>query len=287
VHKPDSTAPTASVAAPGSNARDPNFVFALAKGLEVLAAFSGGELLGNHQLVERTGFPKATVSRLTSTLVKLGYLRVDSASGKLGMGTRLLGMGVSVQRDIGLHEIARPFMQRLSQETQLTVSFGTRDRLALVFLEVIRPLDPLRLVVNTDAGSVLPLPFTAIGLAYLVAAPVKERAQILQELRRRHADEWDRMRASIERAHEEYTHQGFVIAQRSWGRGISGVGVPLRLKAPHNALYAFHCAGPSNLLSAAYIKEVGPKLVTMIAEIAYAMENAPRVALKPLSTHDP
>ena len=280
VSQSDSTAPTEGSAAPGSHARDPNFVFALAKGLEILAAFSGGELLGNQQLVERTGFPKATVSRLTSTLTKLGYLRVDPASGRLGMG-------VSVQRQVGLHEIARPFMEALSQDTQLTVSFGTRDRLALVFLEVIRPPDPTRLVVNTDAGSVLPLPLTAIGLAYLVAAPVKERAQILQELRPRHADEWDSIRAAIERAHDEYTSQGFVTAQRSLGRNISGVGVPLRLKAPHHALYAFHCAGPSSVLSPARIEEVGAKLVATVTAISHAMENAPRAALKTTSPHQP
>ena len=267
--------------------RDPNFVFALAKGLDILAEFSGGELLGNQQLSERTGFPKATVSRLTSTLIKLGYLRIDPASGKLGMGTRLVGMGVSVQRDIGLQAISRPFMEQLSQETKLTVSYGTRDRLALVFLEVIRPYDPAQLVINTDAGSLLPLPFTAIGMAYLVAAPVKEREQILKELRRRHADDWDFVRIAIEHAHYEYAQQGFVTSQRSWGRDISGVGVPLQLETPQHGLYAFHCAGPADVLSPAYIKEVGPKLVAVVAAIANAMKASPRATLKPPSTHQP
>ena len=105
-------------------------------------------------------------------------------------------------------------------------------------------------MINTDVGSVLPLASTAIGLAYLVAAPVKERAQILQSLRKRHAQDWDKLRPGIERAHEEYRRQGYVVARRSWGRDVSGVGAPFRLKG-QNTLYAFHCAGPASALSAA------------------------------------
>ncbi|MGE0807232.1 MAG: IclR family transcriptional regulator, partial [Burkholderiaceae bacterium] len=119
--------------------KDPNYVHALAKGLDILSAFSEGDMLGNQQLVELTGLPKATVSRMTSTLVQLGYLREDVRSRKLTMGTRVLGMGAGVQRRQGLQHIARPLMQALSRETETTVSLGTRDRLGMLILEVARP----------------------------------------------------------------------------------------------------------------------------------------------------
>jgi len=275
------------LAKPAQAPRDPNFVFALAKGLEVLAAFSDGEHLGNQDLVQRTGLPKATVSRLTSTLVQLGYLSVEPGSRKFCMGARLLGMGASVQRDIGLHQVARPFMERLSHETQMTVSFGTRDRLGLVFLEVVRPPDATQLIVNTDVGSVLPLASTAIGLAYLVAAPVRERAQILRRLRERHAGDWDVLRANIERAHQDLECQGFVVAQRSWGRNVSAVGVPLWLKHSQ-ALYAFHCAGPATSLPMSFIrKDVGPRTVATVRAIADAMAATLRPDLRPLAVYEP
>lgn len=267
--------------------RDPNFVFALAKGLEVLAAFAGGEQLGNQQLAQRTGLPKATVSRLSSTLVQLGYLRVEPGTRRLSMGTRLLGMGVSVQRDIGLHQIARPMMEHLSRETGMTVSYGTRDRLALMLLDVVRPPDATQLVINTDAGSVLPLASTAVGLAYLVAAPVRERSMILKGLRERHADEWEPMRQTIERAHEEYLRHGFVVAQRSWGRNVSAVGVPLSLPQAHT-LYAFHCAGPASTLSMSYIRRsVGPRLVAAIGGLSRAVQDLQRPELRSLGEYEP
>ena len=270
----------------GATRDNPDFVQSLAKGLEILSAFSGGASLGNQQLVNLTGLPKATVSRLTTTLVTLGYLQPDSQSRKLQMGTRVLGMGVTVQREIGLQRVARPFMEALSRELELTVSFGTRDRTGLVFLEVARPPSNARLITNIDVGSVLPLASTSIGLAYIVAAPVKERTQILQSLSKRHKDEWPQLRLNIETAHLEYERQGFIITQKSWGRDVNGVGVPMRLPE-RNALYAFHCAGPARQLPMPRIRrEIGPRLLCMISDIRHAM-GEPRSVLVESRNHHP
>lgn len=267
--------------------RDPNFVHALAKGLEILSAFSDGQPLGNQELVQLTGLPKATVSRLTSTLAALGYLRLDPATRKFLMGTRVLGMGAKVQREIGLQRVARPLMEALSHETDLTVSFGTRDRLGMVFLEVVRPPTRMRLVTNTDAGSVLPLAGTSIGLAYIVAASVSERTQILQGLSRRHQAEWPELRQSIERAHAEYARHGFVITQRSWGRDVNGVGVPLLLP-DRQALYAFHCAGPSSQLPLQRLRrDIGPRLKAMVDAVHAALQQPPRLQLIEAQFHEP
>ncbi|HEU0221229.1 MAG TPA: helix-turn-helix domain-containing protein, partial [Paracoccaceae bacterium] len=54
---------------------DRQFVVALARGLEVLGAFRMKDgALGNSEIAARTGMPAATVSRITPTLTRLGYL---------------------------------------------------------------------------------------------------------------------------------------------------------------------------------------------------------------------
>jgi DNA-binding IclR family transcriptional regulator len=56
-------------------ATDRKFVVALSRGLDVLRAFHPRDgLLGNQEIAARTNLPKPTVSRLTYTLTKLGYL---------------------------------------------------------------------------------------------------------------------------------------------------------------------------------------------------------------------
>ncbi|MCO3057777.1 IclR family transcriptional regulator, partial [Pseudomonas aeruginosa] len=62
--------------------KDRQFVTALARGLELLRCFTPREsLLGNQELARKTGLPKPTVSRLTHTLTRLGYLRHLPQSG--------------------------------------------------------------------------------------------------------------------------------------------------------------------------------------------------------------
>ena len=130
-------------------------------------------------------------------------------------------------------------------------------------------------------------PMPSIGLAYIVAAPVKERAQILQSLSKRHKDEWPQWRLNIEKAHAEYQRQGFVITQKSWGRDVNGVGVPMLLPKRH-ALYAFHCAGPASQMPLQRIRrEIGPRLLGMISDIRQAMGEPPQSVLVEPQIHQP
>ena len=258
-------------------------VHALAKGLQILSAFSEGDFLSNQDLVAMTGMPKATVSRLTSTLVDLGYLRADARSRKLVMGSRVVVMGVSVQRKLVLQRLARPHMEALSQEYGLTVSLGTRDRLAVVFLEVCRPPNHAKLVVNFDAGTHMPLARTAIGMACIVTAPVKERSRILEQLRSRSDEPWEGVRARIETAHSEYQRWGFITMQSLISKEVSGVAVPI---APpdSNTAFAFNFAGPSSSMPIRFMREeLGPRLQRMAREIlqTLARTRRPKVQVPP------
>src|ERR1700730_13694970 len=73
---------------------DRQFATTLARGLEVLRCFTPLEpLLGNKEISVRTGLPKPTVSRLTYTLTKLGYLRHNMRLGKYQLGSAVLSIG--------------------------------------------------------------------------------------------------------------------------------------------------------------------------------------------------
>jgi hypothetical protein len=64
------------------------------RGLQVLRAFrSDRAALSNLELVQRTGLSKATVSRLTSTLLHLGYLRHVPGSRAFALSAAPLGIG--------------------------------------------------------------------------------------------------------------------------------------------------------------------------------------------------
>src|SRR6187402_2739745 len=76
-----------SRATPNAKA-DRHFVTALARGLDLLACFRARDrVLSNQELARRSGLPKSTISRLTYTLTKIGYLEPAGLSG--GPGYRL------------------------------------------------------------------------------------------------------------------------------------------------------------------------------------------------------
>ena len=74
--------------------KDRKFVEALARGLEILRAFGQkGGLLGNQDIASITGLPKPTVSRLTYTLTKLGYLTYSPSLEKYQLDSGVMALG--------------------------------------------------------------------------------------------------------------------------------------------------------------------------------------------------
>src|SRR5690554_2680341 len=160
---------------------DRHFVTALARGLDVLACFrSGRRALGNQELAQRCGLPKSTVSRLTHTLVKLGYLDHDRDTGKYVLGMAMLALGVGMLAKLDIRQIARPFMQELADFSQAMVSLGVRDRLSMLYVENCRSRSALTL--SLDVGARIPIQSTSMGRGYLAVASEAECLDIANQL---------------------------------------------------------------------------------------------------------
>jgi hypothetical protein len=93
----------------------PRFASTLSNGLDVLKCFSAAEpQLGNKEIAEMLGLTRPTVSRLTFTLVGLGYLRRDERTGKYSLGPAVLTLGypllvhLTLRQGAGVHGHPRP-----------------------------------------------------------------------------------------------------------------------------------------------------------------------------------
>ena len=117
----------AELARSGGAESDRQYIKSLARGLELLRAFEAEDKgLRNSELVSRTEYPKATVSRITFTLMSLGYLSLDEATGYYTLHPHILSLGYPVLQRMSIREYARPLMQDLSD--------SCRTSTALVFL---------------------------------------------------------------------------------------------------------------------------------------------------------
>ena len=205
---------------------DRKFITALARGLEVLRAFTPSEgLLGNGEIAERTGLPKPTVSRLTYTLTKLGYLAHVERLAKYQLAPAALALGYTALANIRIRQLARTQMQELADYAGAVVALGTRDRLDLIYVELARSKHGAMLRLNQ--GSRLPIANTAMGRALIAGMPEAERTWLLGYIKRQEGKNWPKIKAGIERAIRDYETRGFVLSLGDWERDINAVGVPL------------------------------------------------------------
>ncbi len=249
------------------NSKDRQFVTALARGLEVLRCFRPRDRhLGNQDIAERTGLPKPTVSRLTYTLTRMGYLYHDEKLGKYQLGTGVLSLGFSLLTNMDVLKIARPMMQELADYSHTVVSVGTRDRLGMIYLDGRHSTDAT-VSLRREPGTRVPIATTAMGRALLCGLPATEREQLMNNIRQRDPDNWPKHKAGIEQAMRDYHERGFCLSIGDWRNDVNAIGVPM-LPIAGTRLLTFNCAAPSFVLRRHMLEDdIGPRLVNLVRTI--------------------
>uniref|UniRef100_Q07K24 Transcriptional regulator, IclR family n=1 Tax=Rhodopseudomonas palustris (strain BisA53) TaxID=316055 RepID=Q07K24_RHOP5 len=255
---------------PKKAATDRSFVVALSRGLEVLRAFRPNDgLLGNQEIAARTGLPKPTISRLTYTLCKLGYLTQVPRFEKYQLAPPALALGYAALANLGVRHLSEPFREELMRQTGGAVAIGARDRHNMIYFGQAR--SSLTIGVQLDVGSRVPIATTAMGRAYLWALPDDERAALLRDLREHYGSRWSKMKDGIERAGEMIAKRGFAISAGEWQDDIGAAGVALRLN-DGTGPYAFNCGAPAfRFTEERLLNDIGPRLLAMVRNIETAL----------------
>jgi DNA-binding IclR family transcriptional regulator len=265
---PESTAPL-SPAEPHfsyEHEGDRQFATTLARGLEVLRCFTPTEAtLGNKEISVRTGLPKPTVSRLTYTLTKLGYLRHNMRLGKYQLGSAVLSIGYPLLASMSVRQIARPLMKELADYCNGSVSLGMRDRLSMVYVESSRSGNGIATL--PDIGTAVPIAQSVIGRAYIASCTPPERDAVLNQLKVKEPEMHRKYRPQIDKALEDIRSRGFCVSHGELLREVHAVGAPMR-RTVDGEVVAFNCTVPAFILKKGQLEEdIGPRLVAMVRNI--------------------
>lgn len=249
---------------------NPQFIASLARGLELLRCFSlQQQVLGNQELAKMTGLPKPTIARITSTLVSLGYLKQLPNSTKYMLDIGVLALGYAALSNISIRTTAHPFMEEMSQYAQAPVALASRDRLNMLYLDVVQTNSMMR----RPIGSTLPLHSSSMGRACLAATPQRERDVLLDAIKKRETEDWPQIKRMLELSFQQYETHGYCLSLGEWQKEINSVAVPL-LSAQHG-LYVFNCGSPSYILSSEkLIEDIGPRLKYMVNSIHDALSES-------------
>ena len=209
--------------------KDRKFVEALSRGLDVLRAFSQGSvILGNQDIARLTGLPKPTVSRMTYTLTKLGYLSYNVQLEKYQLSSGVLALGYAYVSNLKVRQLAKPYMDEFARQTNMSVGLTCRDRLHMIYVE--NRLPPEASLLRMDIGLKLPMATTSAGRAYYCAISDKGRKVITDAMEAKYGDAWPEKQEGLERSMEDYKKYGFCLSLGEWDRNINSAGVPIHLQ---------------------------------------------------------
>ena len=242
--------------------KDRNFVTALARGLEILRCFGENERsLTNSEIAERTGLPKATVSRLTHTLCVLEYLAADPRDGSYRLSAGVLHLGFSVLASMDIGERAKQEMRALRDgpNSYVTVALAEQHGLDAVYLATSNSREGVSLAIRV--GSRLPIFHSAIGRAILVGMTEDDRERVLALAQAESAEMEAEGRLQIAEALAEFEAKGFCTGYGTWLSDVNGIAVPVYALAG-GLVYGLNVGGPASRLKKKELETVyGPLLI--------------------------
>lgn len=245
---------------------DRQYISALARGLELLRCFSPqNPHLGNQELSQMTGLPKATITRLTYTLMRLGYIKQVPQTAKYRLSAGVLAFGYSMLSNISLKTIADAHMAQLAEYANAAVAMATRDRLKMVYLHVVQ--GHANSTMRRNTGSVLPMHLSAMGRACLAAMPDAERDFLLDAIREKYAEDWTKINRDLEQAFKDYQQYGYCFSFGDWHKDVNSVATAML--HPNDGLITFNCGGPTfNLTREKLETDIAPRLLFMVNNIS-------------------
>jgi len=244
---------------------DRQYITALARGLELLRCFTPKhQHLGNQELSQMTGLPKPTITRLTHTLSRLGYLKQVSNSSKFQLSVGVLSFGYSMLSNLSIRSIAHPYMKELADYAGAAVAMATRDRLNMIYLDVVQGKGSVTM--RRQVGTYLPIHLSSVGRACLAAMPEDEREFLLNAIRAKHKEDWIKINRELDKAFKDYQDFGYCFSVGDWHKDVNSVAVPYY--HDQHGLLVFNCGGPSFILSREKLEdEIAPRLVYMVNNI--------------------
>ena len=209
--------------------------------LRAVGSRPGGDTASG--LARETGLPWATAVRLIRTLESEGFLFRLPGGDRYVLGFELLRLGRGDDQSRLLAAVARPTLERLTDEVGETVNL-TAVR-ADDSLEVVEQIDPPRMIRTMDVfGQPYPLHATSIGKLLLASYDDALLTEYLSSPLARHAPatitDPDRLREELGRVRAD----GYSVAVDELEEGLAALSVAIR-DADAELIAMLTVSGPS------------------------------------------
>jgi IclR family transcriptional regulator, pca regulon regulatory protein len=204
----------------------PDFVEALARGLDVLACFDADHRsMSLTEVATAARLARPTARRLLLTLEELGFVR--SAGGTFALTPKVLTLGMAYVGSLGLWDIARPHLEELVAATGESSSMAQLDGSDIVY--VARVSVPKIITLRVEVGTRFPAVQTSQGKVLLAALSPDELDAALAVPSRAGLPPYiGRSRDQLDRELLQVRARGWALADEELAPGVRSVAVPVR-----------------------------------------------------------
>ena len=204
----------------------PDFVEALARGLDILSCFDARRPeLTLSEVALAADLARPTARRLLLTLAELGYVRVSDNG--FALTPKVLSLGMAYISSLGLWDLARPHLEALVARTGESSSMAQLDGSDIVY--VARVAVPKIIALRVDIGTRFPAARTSQGKVLLAALTDDERAATLDQPSRSGLPPFpERPEAELRRELSQVRAQGWALADEELAPGVRSVAAPVR-----------------------------------------------------------
>jgi DNA-binding IclR family transcriptional regulator len=242
----------------------------LERGVEILRAFRpGADLLGNGEIAERTGLSRATVSRLTQTLVDCGLLERDRSRRAYRLAAPVLSLAHAMRTGSPVLAVAGPLMRSEAEKRKINVGLAVADRDEMVYLESVRYSRRVSWR-NVVAGQRVPMELTSLGRAWLAAADEPTRKRLLAHFKARRGREWGALSREIAQAMASVRDAGYCWA--SWQPQVVALATPVVLKG--HPVHVLNMSVTGEETPAAVVQRLHEPLLSLAKQLQERIEAA-------------
>jgi IclR family transcriptional regulator, pca regulon regulatory protein len=204
----------------------PDFIEALARGLDVLRLFEPGRpAMSLSEVATKAGLARPTARRILITLESLGYVRSEDAG--FSLTPRVLELGMAYIGSHNLWQLAEPHLRDLVGETNESCSLAQLDGSDIVY--VARVAVPKLVALSVTIGTRFPAVQTSLGKVLLAALTPDQLSEVLATPSRSGlTPRWQPERDELDAALRDVRAKGWAVTDQDLALGIRSVAAPVR-----------------------------------------------------------
>jgi IclR family pca regulon transcriptional regulator len=251
---------------------------ALGRGLQVLELFSSqNPSLNMSEIVASLNVNKSTIFRVLSTLETMGYLERDPTTRRYRPSLKVLQLGFTAINGLELRQVVRPYLERLAQEVNETVSLCVLHGTNVIYVDRVRNRAIVGLIL--DSGSHLPAHCTTVGKVLLSSLTADQLDRFFQKAElKAYTPRTVTDQKTLRSALPTIRKRGYTICDGELAVGLRAAGAPI-CDNSQKMIAAINVSGSALTISLQRLKkEIVPAVVRTAHEISLALGYGPEGA---------